>query len=43
MFLLDCFRATAQTETKVGFSDPVLLCGRDTAQRIKDTQGITGL
>ena len=35
-------RATARAETKVGLSDPVVLCGRAIAQRIKGTPGITG-
>ena len=35
-------RATAQAETKVGHSDPVVPCGRAIAQRIKGTLGITG-
>ena len=34
---------TNQTETKVGHSDPVMLCGKVIAQRIKGTPGITGL
>jgi len=28
--------------TKVGYSDPVILCGKVIAQRIKGTPGITG-
>lgn len=36
-------RGTPQAETKVGLSDPVVLCGRAIAQRIKGTPGITGL
>ena len=36
-------RLTSRTETKVGHSDPVVLCGRAIAQRIKGTLGITGL
>ena len=35
-------RATARAGTKVGLSDPVVLCGRAIAQRIKGTPGITG-
>ena len=35
-------RATAQAETKVGLSDPVVPRGRAIAQRIKGTPGITG-
>jgi Family of unknown function (DUF6467) len=35
-------RATAQAETKVGHSDPVVPRGRAIAQRIKGTPGITG-
>ena len=35
-------RVTTLTETKVGHSDPVVLCGRAIAQRIKGTPGITG-
>ena len=35
-------RATAQAETKVGHSDPVIPSGRVIAQRIKGTPGITG-
>jgi Family of unknown function (DUF6467) len=35
-------RQTGQTETKVGHSDPVVLCGKTIAQRIKGTPGITG-
>ena len=35
-------RVTAQAGTKVGLSDPVVLCGRAIAQRIKGTPGITG-
>ena len=30
------------SETKVGCSDPAFLSGKVAAQRIKDTQGITG-
>ncbi len=35
-------RPTGRAETKVGHSDPVVLCGRAIAQRIKGTPGITG-
>ena len=35
-------RLTGQAGTKVGLSDPVVLCGRAIAQRIKGTPGITG-
>ena len=35
-------RLTSRAETKVGHSDPVVLCGRAIAQRIKGTPGITG-
>ena len=35
-------RRTCRAETKVGHSDPVVLCGRAIAQRIKGTPGITG-
>ena len=35
-------RHTRRAETKVGLSDPVVLCGRAIAQRIKGTPGITG-
>jgi len=35
-------RLTNQTEMKVGHSDPVILCGKIIAQRIKGTPGITG-
>ena len=35
-------RLTIQTEMKVGYSDPVIFCGKIIAQRIKDTSGITG-
>jgi len=35
-------RLTNQAETKVGHSDPVILCGKIIAQRIKGTPGITG-
>jgi len=33
---------TNRTGTKVGHRDPVVLCGRAIAQRIKGTPGITG-
>ena len=36
-------RLTGRADTKVGLSDPVALCGRAIAQRIKGTPGITGL
>ena len=36
-------RPTGRAGTKVGLSDPVVLCGRAIAQRIKGTPGITGL
>jgi len=35
-------RPTSQTETKVGYSDPVVFRGKAIAQRIKGTPGITG-
>ena len=35
-------RPTSRTETKVGHSDPGVLCGMALAQRIKGTPGITG-
>ena len=35
-------RLTNRTEMKVGHSDPVILCGKIIAQRIKGTPGITG-
>jgi hypothetical protein len=35
-------RLTNQTGTIVGHSDPVVLCGKAIAQRIKGTPGITG-
>ena len=35
-------RHTCRAGTKVGHSDPVILCGRAIAQRIKGTPGITG-
>ena len=34
--------ATARAGTKVGHSDPVVLCGKAIAQQIKGTPGITG-
>jgi hypothetical protein len=36
-------RLTGRAGTKVGLSDPAVLCGRAVAQRIKGTPGITGL
>jgi len=33
---------TNRTGTKVGYSDPMVLCGKAIAQRIKGTSGITG-
>ncbi len=36
-------RQTSRSGTKVGLSDPVVLCERAIAQRIKGTPGITGL
>ncbi len=36
-------RPTSRTDAKAGLSDPVILCGRVIAQRIKGTPGITGL
>jgi len=36
-------RPIGPTETKVGHNEPVSLCGKDIAQQIKSTQGITGL
>ena len=36
-------RPTSRTGTKVGISDPAVLCGKAVAQRIKVTPGITGL
>ena len=36
-------RFTNRTEIFVGHSDPVNLCGKFIAQRIKSTSGITGL
>ena len=35
-------RPTGRTERKRGPSDPVVLCGKAIAQRIKGTPGITG-
>jgi hypothetical protein len=35
-------RVTTRADTKVGFSDPLVLRGRASAQRIKVTPGITG-
>ncbi len=35
-------RLTSRADTKVGLSDPVVLCGKAIAQRIKGTPGITG-
>jgi len=35
-------RLTSLTETKVGHIDPVVLCGKTIALRIKGTLGITG-
>ena len=35
-------RQTSRAGTKVGFSDPVVVCGNAIAQRIKGTLGITG-
>jgi len=35
-------RMTIQTGTKVGHSDPIMLCGKIIAHRIKGTPGITG-
>jgi len=35
-------RLTNQTGINVGHSDPVILCGKVIAQRIKGTPGITG-
>lgn len=35
-------RLTSRAETKVGYSDPVVLHGMAIAQRIKGTLGITG-
>src|SRR5260370_34123870 len=36
-------RRTCRAEAKVGLSDPTFPCGRDGAQRIKASPGITGL
>ena len=36
-------RQTSRAGGKPGLSDPVVLCGRAIAQRIKGTPGITGL
>jgi len=36
-------KRTRFSETKVGYNDPVVLCGMTIAQRIKGTLGITGL
>ncbi len=36
-------RLTSRADTKVGLSDPAVLCGKAVAQRIKGTPGITGL
>ena len=36
-------RRTCRAGTKVGLSDPAVLCGKAVAQRIKATPGITGL
>jgi len=35
-------RLTNQAETKVGYNDPIIFCGKIIAQRIKGTPGITG-
>jgi len=35
-------RLTNRAGTEVGHSDPVILCGKIIAQRIKGTPGITG-
>ncbi len=35
-------RLTGRADTKVGPSDPVVLCGKAIAHRIKATPGITG-
>ena len=35
-------RPTGRAGAKAGLSDPVVLCGRAIAQRIKGTPGITG-
>ena len=36
-------RQTSRAGTKVGLSDPAVLCGKAVAHRIKGTPGITGL
>ena len=41
--LLDCEIDISNRDIKVGHSDPVILCGKVIAQRIKGTPGITGL
>ena len=43
--LLDCKNDNSNRDTIncVGHSDPVILCGKFIAQRIKGTPGITGL
>ena len=35
-------RITILAGTKVGHNDPIVLCGKAIAQRIKGTSGITG-
>ena len=35
-------RLTNRAETKVGYNDPIIFCGKIIAQRIKGTPGITG-
>jgi len=35
-------RVIIQAETKVGHIDPVVLCGKAIAQKIRGTLGITG-
>ena len=35
-------RLTSQSGAKAGLSDPIVLCGKAIAQRIKVTLGITG-
>ena len=35
-------RLINRSETKVGHSDPIILCGKVIAQQIKGTPGITG-
>ena len=35
-------RPTSRADTKVGLSDPVVLCGKAIAHRTKGTPGITG-